>query len=98
MKLLAITPAFLAGLAVADQVWPLSQYDDPLPTFSASEDITLTWGKGYFNPYIGHDYTPKYFTLSLAAYNNTPTGHYIDWYGHEQPLYEVSTVVEQDSE
>lgn len=98
MKLLAIAPAFLAALTVADQVWPLEQYENPLPTFSTREDITLTWKEGYFNPYIGHDYTPATFTVSLAAFNNTPTGHYIDVFGHEQFTYEVSTVVEIDGE
>ncbi|KAI1128704.1 hypothetical protein F5Y10DRAFT_291738 [Nemania abortiva] len=98
MKLLAIAPALLAALAVADQVWPLEQYDETFPTFTTSEDITLTWEDGYFNPYIGHDYTPATFTLSLAAYNNTPTGYYIDWFGNKQPTYEVSTVVEIDDE
>ncbi|KAI0861144.1 hypothetical protein F4860DRAFT_179741 [Xylaria cubensis] len=98
MKLLAIAPAFFAALAVADQVWPLSQYDDPLPTFTTREDITLTWEEGYFNPYIGHDYTPATFTLELAGFNNTPTGHYIDIFGNEHPTYEVATVVEIDDE
>ncbi|KAJ8119873.1 hypothetical protein ONZ43_g3270 [Nemania bipapillata] len=98
MKFLAIIPAFLATFAVADQVWPLEQYDNPLPTFVTSEDITLTWEKGYFNPYVGHDYTPATFTLSLAAYNNTPTGYYTDLFGNKQPIYEVSTVVELDDD
>lgn len=98
MKLLAIVPAFLAAFAVADQVWPLAQYDDPLPTFTTREDITLTWEEGYFNPYIGHDYTPATFTLELAAFNNTPTGYYTDIFGNVHPKYEVSTVVEIDSE
>ncbi|KAI0802113.1 hypothetical protein GGR55DRAFT_459034 [Xylaria sp. FL0064] len=94
MKLLAIVPAFLAAFAAADQVWPLEQYDDPLPTFTTKEDITLTWENGYFNPYTGHDYTPATFTVSLAAYNNTPTGYFTNWFGQTIPTYEVSTVVE----
>jgi hypothetical protein len=99
MKLLAVAPiAFLAAVAVADQVWPLEQYDNPLPTFTTREDITLTWQNGYFNPYIGVDYTPATFTVSLAAYNNTPTGHYIDWFGNEQATYEAATVVVVDGE
>ncbi|KAI0544258.1 hypothetical protein F4679DRAFT_565670 [Xylaria curta] len=98
MKLLAIAPAFFAAFAVADQVWPLSQYDDPLPTFTTREDITLTWEEGYFNPYIGHDYTPDIFTLELAAFNNTPTGYYTDIFGNVHPTYEVATVVQIDDE
>ncbi|KAI0503377.1 hypothetical protein F5B22DRAFT_652090 [Xylaria bambusicola] len=98
MKLIAIAPAFFAALTVADQVWPLElDYDYSIPTFSASKDITLTWKKGYFSYNLGNDYTPKYFTLLVAAYNNTPTGYYTDWSGHEQPLYEAVTAVEIDT-
>ncbi|KAI1359889.1 hypothetical protein F5Y08DRAFT_349240 [Xylaria arbuscula] len=93
MKLLAIAPAFLAAFAAAEQVWPLEQYESSYPTFTTKEPIILTWEEGYFNPYIGHDYTPDTFNVSLAAYNNTPTGHFINWYGQEVPTYEVSTVV-----
>jgi len=99
MKLLAVAPvACLVAVAVADQVWPLEQYDNPLPTFTTREDITLTWEKGYFNPYIGHDYTPDTFTVSLGAFNNTPTGYYTNWLGMEIPTYETSTVVVIDGE
>ncbi|KAI1306685.1 hypothetical protein F5Y03DRAFT_394525 [Xylaria venustula] len=93
MKLLAFAPAFLAAFAAADQVWPLEQYDDPQPHFTTKEDITLTWEPGYFNPYTGHDYTPATFNVSLAAYNNTPTGYFTNWFGQNVSTYEVSTVV-----
>jgi hypothetical protein len=98
MKLLAVAQAFLAAVAVADQVWPLSQYDDTLPTFTTQENIILTWDKDYFNPYIGVDESPKTFTLSIAAYNNTPTGSFINIYGQLVYTYEVSTLVEISSE
>ena len=97
MKLLAIAPAFFAALAAADQVWPLEQYDDPLPTFTTKDTITLTWEDGYFNPYIGHDYTPDTFSVALAAYNNTPIGYYTV-FGHTYPKYEVATVQVIDGE
>ncbi|KAI0421702.1 hypothetical protein F5X98DRAFT_370329 [Xylaria grammica] len=98
MKLFTIAPACLAALAVAEQVLPLGQFGTNLPTFSISEDINLTWEKGYFNPYTGQDFTPATFTLSLAVYNNTPTGYTVDRFGHEHPTYEVSTVVEEDND
>lgn len=98
MKLLAVAQIFLASLAVAEQVWPISQYENPLPTFTTREDIILTWEDGYFNPYIGVDLTPKTFTLEIAAYNKTPTGSFINHFGQIIYTWEIPTAVVIDSE
>ncbi|KAI0194203.1 hypothetical protein F4808DRAFT_337835 [Astrocystis sublimbata] len=98
MKYFAIVPAFLAVLAAADQVITLGEYTDDVPSWSANEDITLKWKRGFFNPYINEDYTPDTFQIELAAFNNTPISIGIDQLGHPVPKYEVSTVVDIDTE
>ncbi|KAI0388367.1 hypothetical protein F5Y17DRAFT_463774 [Xylariaceae sp. FL0594] len=49
MKLLAVAQPLFAVAAVAEQVWPLAQYDETYPTFTINQPIIPhPWGVALF--------------------------------------------------